>query len=87
MKGTLTAAQRALVRQMRDQHGIDEQTTRHRILRGWPEGRLHEQPIRDASRCAKTRRYTPACRPKPNHAWRRWVGAPGQARSNLKGSD
>jgi hypothetical protein len=59
---------------MEAQHGIQRGTTRCRILLGWPEGRLHEQPVRDVKRCAQSRRRTPACKPKPTHAWRTWTG-------------
>lgn len=70
----LTAAEQALVRQMHEQHGIDPTATRRRIRDGWPVGRLHEKPITDPKRNAQTRRRTPACKPKPDHAWRRWRG-------------
>lgn len=70
----LTAKQRELIRRMRDEHGIHPETTRARMKRGWPEGRLHEQPVHDRKRCAQTRRQTPAMKPKPNHAWRKWRG-------------
>lgn len=72
----LTPEQRALVLRMRAEHGIAPETTRSRIIAGWPVERLHEQPIKDPKRSAQTRRYTPACRPKPNHTWRRWNGPP-----------
>lgn len=72
----LTKAERALVHAMHDKHGIAPATTRYRIRVGWPEGRLHEQPILDPKRNAQTRRQTPKMRPKPNHAWRKWRGDP-----------
>lgn len=76
----LTEDERALVRRIHADHGIAADVTRRRIIAGWPEGRLHEQPIRDPVRSARTRRTTPACKPKPGHHWRRWNGPPEQAR-------
>lgn len=72
--GKLNPHQLQLCRDMEAQHGIARGTTRYRILLGWPEGRLHEQPVTDPARNARTRRITPACTPKPTHAWRTWNG-------------
>lgn len=77
----LTAKQLELVRRMKREHGINPETTRSRILLGWPEGRLHEQPITDPKRSAQTRRRTPSQKPKPDHWWRRWRGPEALNRS------
>lgn len=78
-RGTLTPEQRKLCRDMRDRHGIALNTTRTRILLGWPVGRLHEQPVRDPARNNRTRR-TPQAKPKPGHPWARWRGPDEQRR-------
>ena len=75
----LTPEELALSRRLLAEHGIGMDVTRRRILSGWPVGRLHEQPVRDPSRNARTRRQTPACKPKPGHVWRRWVGPKDKA--------
>ncbi len=72
-KGRLTPAQLQLCRDMEAAHGIARNTTRCRILLGWPEGRLHEQPVRDPARNNRTRRKT-TFKPSPTHAWRAWRG-------------
>lgn len=72
--GCLTTEQRQLCRDMQRQHGIPRDTTRRRILLGWPVGRLHEQPVTDRERAAKSRRHTAKCVPRPDHPLRRWNG-------------
>lgn len=74
LRGNLTPEQRQLCRDMRDKHGIDLKTTRCRILLGWPVGRLHEKPVTDRERAAKTRRHTPKCIPRADHPLRKWNG-------------
>lgn len=65
----LTDEQRARVDAVHERTGIPKDTLRRRVRLGWPDGRLHEQPISDPKRAAQTRRYTPACRPKKSHPW------------------
>lgn len=73
-RGTLTKEQRQLCADMERLHGIKRDTTRCRILLGWPVGRLHEQPVTDPVRAARTRRYTTKCIPRADHPLRKWNG-------------